>query len=125
MVVPVGSFFLHWWLGLAGLCRLLLGALDLNGSVLEHLVTLVLLFLYVSRVAGQGFLVEEGVPQCLLAGESLVGIQMQQALNELHRNLSDAWTLLPQVVANLLFVGLLGAHICQVLIGLGGLFGYA
>lgn len=112
MVFPVGSFFLHWWLGLAALHWLLLGPLNLNGPVLEHLMALILLFLYVSRIASQWFLIEEGMPECLLAGESLIGVQIEQALNELHRNFSDAWTLLPQVVADLLLIGLLGSHIC-------------
>lgn len=75
-------------------------------------MALILLLLYVSRVAGQWLFIEEGMPESLLTTEPLIGVQIEQVLYELYRNFANAWTLLSQVVCDLLLVRLLGTHIC-------------
>lgn len=67
----------------------LVGSFDLDGSILEHLMTLILLFLYLSIGAGEWFFIEIRMSECFLARKSFVWIETKKPFKELNGNISD------------------------------------
>jgi uncharacterized membrane protein len=61
VILPKSSFLLTRCLHLAHVQLVLLCSLDLNRPVLEHLMALVFLLLYISRLAGGRFFIKEGM----------------------------------------------------------------
>lgn len=87
-------------------------------------MALVLHFLDFCLGAGLWFFCEEGVPEGLLAGHSLAGVEMQKSFDEIDGGFVDGGTILLEVGGYLIGVWLPGSQVLQVLVGLIGLLSY-